>query len=1024
MSSKPTQQEGGINITNDGRFTIEGSIAGRDIIVNYFGLHNPTEEMIADYQAAERHYRQQLIKIYQGLKLIGFPERERGLSEIPLERIFVRLKTKIEHRHRDDHEQSRRDLKALLLSHDETEQVQREVMQAFEEEVVAMQPKVETLTIAETLDRYRRVVIIGAPGSGKTTLMRWLALTFARNRQAQSDRLGDQFDTPRLPILLELRRFADAFRRHSDEPHTPNFAKIIGATIAKDGYFVGITAAFIEAQLRAGRCLLLVDGLDEIADLRARRELVSALDALLARSDGQYRDNLCVVTSRPHGYREMGLGQRFQQCEVEPFTCEEVGDFITHWYREAYGVDGSADAAALNAQIADHERVAELASNPLLCTIVAIVYRNNRVLPNRRVVLYHKCCEALLDTWERSKAIRESGLIGQYDWETKLSLLAPLAYWLHEERERVAAPEAALVAQLTTILLAKGLAHSAETAREEARRFIMAIRDRSGILQGRGDGSLEFAHRTFQEYLAARYIAAQPDPAYIDLVMPHLHDAWWREVHLLTIGELGSRQATAEKASRLIFTIIHAHKPPLWFLRYESLHSLFLSSAPFGLLRMQESLGKFSKLTLVIVAVLTVVWLIPQLLFMQFASLFPRWQWARRITWLTQRDFQFAVEGFLDCTTLGTTEVMRNDIRRTAEQLLYQLVYDPVRYNDRLIELVITVIHEQTSTALIEALKMSLTFPIWSVRRAAANSLRLLKEADELITATLFDALQDENRNVRIEVIQVLSTLRGQEKAISAVLAGMLYDEDNRVRETVVQSLKSLEYADEVVVSALLNAALRDEDSFVRFRSAITLRELKLENDTVIVYLTEALSDVDAKVRSAAVYGLGLQRDGNERTIAALLNALQDECEDVREQAARSLTRLEKKDEVVIAILSDSLNDESGKVRIAVAESLSKLGEASETVDTVLLTALHAQDSEVRSEAAKSFGRLQKKEQTVIVALLSSLDDKNEDVRAAAADSLGQLGEGNRAVSTALLKMLHDTHRSRKNCKKEKIEIT
>lgn len=86
---------------------------------------------------------------------------------------------------------------------------------------------------------------------------------------------------------------------------------------------------------------------------------------------------------------------------------------------------------------------------------------------------------------------------------------------------------------------------------QEAQEFIAAIRDRSGILQERGDGTLEFSHRTFQEYLAARYIAAQPDPVYIDMVMEHLHEAWWREVHLLVIGHLGSGSDGAEKACLL-----------------------------------------------------------------------------------------------------------------------------------------------------------------------------------------------------------------------------------------------------------------------------------------------------------------------------------------------------------------------------------------------------------------------------------------------------------------------------------------
>jgi hypothetical protein len=87
---------------------------------------------------------------------------------------------------------------------------------------------------------------------------------------------------------------------------------------------------------------------------------------------------------------------------------------------------------------------------------------------------------------------------------------------------------------------------------------------RSGQLQFLGGDRYGFPHLTFQEYLAARYIAAQQDPSfsnknydpdkpnYIDLVMAHLHEAWWREVHRLVIGHLGNDATPMLVASRTL----------------------------------------------------------------------------------------------------------------------------------------------------------------------------------------------------------------------------------------------------------------------------------------------------------------------------------------------------------------------------------------------------------------------------------------------------------------------------------------
>ena len=100
---------------------------------------------------------------------------------------------------------------------------------------------------------------------------------------------------------------------------------------------------------------------------------------------------------------------------------------------------------------------------------------------------------------------------------------------------------------LAKALQTKGYANEQAAATREAKQFLDALGLRSGLLQYMGDDRYGFPHQTFQEYLAARYIAAQPDPEYIDLVMEHLHEAWWQEVHLLTIAHLGSGREGAEQ---------------------------------------------------------------------------------------------------------------------------------------------------------------------------------------------------------------------------------------------------------------------------------------------------------------------------------------------------------------------------------------------------------------------------------------------------------------------------------------------
>ncbi|MEM7532948.1 MAG: HEAT repeat domain-containing protein [Chloroflexota bacterium] len=926
----------------------------------------------------EDRYCQQIVKHYNHLTLTGLPERETGLNTVPLDKVFVKLNTAVAQSGRLDNA-AQRELMRLEQALSQLEAQgnvwgnvqgnvqgnaqgdnmrQRQELQARMAQLEAeARPKTVTLSVAEALQQYPHLVVIGGPGTGKTTLTRWLAVIFAQKQQATAAALGPHFAQNRLPILLELRRFAPRFEEAMKISNPPKLTTLIANFISGNAYYEDTPAWWIEDALTAGRCILLLDGVDEIANLGVRQSLSDALNAFMRTAGADTQRNLMLVTSRPHGFQHVGLGGTFQTSEVKPFRAEDVVQFITHWYDNAYrdfGDDYREEAQTLVEAIADNPRVTELATNPLLCTIIAIVYRNNRVLPNRRVELYLKCCEALLDTWERNKNIKASGLIGKYDWQTKLELLAPVAYWLHSERERVAAPEEAFVAQLSATLVVRGLA-TAELADQEARQFIGVIRDRSGILQGRGDGSLEFAHRTFQEYLAARHIAAQPYPGYIDMLMPHMHDQWWRETHLLVIGYLGAGAENAEKVERLLLTMLSASPLPWHVFR------------PFSTPR------TFPK------------WLNTLVLVRQLISIyFPKAQLTARLAWILQQDFALVMLGYQDCTPLGRNEHIQQELSLYAEQLLRQIATDPVRYEKKSPILfhaakLLSASNQPTTIILhlfVQALKDS---EDWRVRQSAATALGELGEASPAVVDALIQALKD--------------------------------SEDWRVRKSATTALRKLGEESPAVLDAFIQA-FKDVDSYVRYLVPTALGELGEANPAVVDALIQALNDrFGHDVRKSATTALGELGEANPAVGDNLIQAFGGNDlllgDHVRHLVAAALGMLgEASPAALIQTLKDS---EDWRVRQSAAYALGELGEASPTVVDALIQALKDSNHDVRRSASSALGELGEANPTVVDALIQALKDSNHDVRRSASSALGELGEASPAVVDALIQALKDS---------------
>ena len=248
----------------------------------------------------------------------------------------------------------------------------------------------------------RGIVILGDPGSGKTTHLKRLLLACLRQGP---EGLGLPAST--LPVFLTLRdledlsKGIDAFIERSldDDPH------------------MKMSTGFGARLLNRGHLLLLFDGLDEVSDPKAREKVARWLE----RAARARPTCTLVVTCRFAGYDEVTqLSPDFLQLHLRPLTPEQSEIFIHNWYRAVEtGLARDPDQGAITAQQRAEElverlrapdfrgaRMAEMTRNPLLLANLCLVHRDRHTLPHGRHELYDECIEVLLERWREGKALR------------------------------------------------------------------------------------------------------------------------------------------------------------------------------------------------------------------------------------------------------------------------------------------------------------------------------------------------------------------------------------------------------------------------------------------------------------------------------------------------------------------------------------------------------------------------------------------------------------------------------------------
>ncbi len=466
--------------------------------------------------------------------------------------------------------------------------------------------------LAEIIRRHRWLILLGDPGSGKTTLARWLALQLAQaikqeraTVQVPADHVRPDADPEqteelgqaRLPLLVRIAHYTAA-RWPREQPGQDTRLSLLDY-ICSGRHLVGKMAqennaaawsALITRHIQDGRALFILDGLDEVTDTAHRHEVVAQIVQLiethvqdphgqtpldpgyhvaqmLAPTPGDQppfaeaeigTGNQLIVTSRIVGYQVHPLPGELPHFVIQPMDDVAVDRFCQTW-SAARGAPERAETLRQAILAHPNPRVRdEMARNPLLLTVLAQVFQASPggQLPTRRAALYKEAVRAVFDQRQERWRQLAADLSSRDFVRVMTRLTAHVALRLHADPDFPAslAEEESVRDWLEEAMLEEPDLVKTRRVQDVIDDILAAARGLSGFFIARGQGVYGFVHRQFQEYFAAQALLASPDTT--ERFLTRLADPAWREVLLLGIALSGRRAG-----QKLLHAVLEAPDP-------------------------------------------------------------------------------------------------------------------------------------------------------------------------------------------------------------------------------------------------------------------------------------------------------------------------------------------------------------------------------------------------------------------------------------------------------------------------------
>jgi len=397
---------------------------------------------------------------------------------------------------------------------------------------------------SKLFDDYNKMVVLGGPGTGKSILVKSIICNILKE---ETDKFNNKEIFYRLPFRIELRRYLASKKEKKD-----NIIEYLRRNL-KDKYIKNITNKQVQLIIDNYPTIFFFDGLDEIFDSANKEQVRLDIENFTTSS----QNIKSVVTSRIVGYDDAKLSEDYKEFYIQDFNQSQIKSYVKKWYLQSlpgpenYNIRNEEIKLFLS-EIIDVDD--ELKCNPLLLSLIVILFSNLKEIPKSKFQIYESCTNTLVEKWDASKQDLKIEIEPDL-LKYKLSIFAELAFWGYEKLssdDKLTLTHPKAVNKVSEIISQKlELVEDYNVAKKWAGKFLEYAEKRSLYFDA------EFTHKTFREYFTALWIFTNYEVKHKDderneIISKYISNPFWFIVLELLINMIDDNQADNEILDELI----------------------------------------------------------------------------------------------------------------------------------------------------------------------------------------------------------------------------------------------------------------------------------------------------------------------------------------------------------------------------------------------------------------------------------------------------------------------------------------